>query len=750
MHRFCIKTNQVGKNIFSKHICAIACTILMLVLSGCSVTKFIPENEYLLNKVKIVCEDKSVDVATYQPYIKQRGNTKWFSCLRIPLATYSLAGKDSTKWINRTLKKIGEKPVTQDTTMTAITCRNLRTALQNNGFLDAEVDVDKNIVGKNKINLTYILKPGKTYHIGKIFYDIQDDSIAAKFQRIYPEDRRIKSGDVFNINNLDQERKNITSALTDNGYFHFHKNFISFTADSVKGSNTIDLVLHLAKYKQNNNDNDTLHTCYRINEVRFHNNEGSKLPLRKSTIRENCWITAGKPFSSTDLRRTYNSFGKLQAIRYTNVKFSEVQDSLLDCDIEFLRSKSNSISFQPEGTNTAGDLGAAASLTYENRNLFRGSELFSVKLRGAFEAITGLEGYNNQNYIEYGIESKLTFPSFLCPFLSNDFKRRSSATTEFTVSYNLQNRPEFHRRVFSGGVRYKWYDSTQRHRYKLDVIDLNYIYMPWISATFKSNYLDNTENRNAILKYNYEDLFIMKTGIGMSYTGRSEAFKINIETAGNLLYGITSAAKLKTDDNGNRRVFNIAFAQYAKFDFDYTRAFSLDRNNQLVFHGDLGVAYPYGNSTVLPFEKRYFSGGANSVRGWSVRGLGPGKFRGKNGAIDFINQTGDVKLDLNMEFRTFLFWKFYGAAFIDAGNIWTLRNYDDQPGGQFRFDTFLKQIAVAYGLGIRLNFSYFILRFDMGMKAINPAYESKNEHYAIIHPDFSRDFAFHFAVGLPF
>lgn len=138
------------------------------------------------------------------------------------------------------------------------------------------------------------------------------------------------------------------------------------------------------------------------------------------------------------------------------------------------------------------------------------------------------------------------------------------------------------------------------------------------------------------------------------------------------------------------------------------------------------------------------------MRGWSVRELGPGKFKGKDGRIDFINQTGDMKLDFNLEYRTFLFWKFNGALFVDAGNIWTLRQYDEQPGGQFKLDEFYKQIAVAYGIGLRLNFDYFILRFDMGMKAINPAYESTREHYAIVHPDFSRDLSFHFAVGLPF
>lgn len=718
---------------------------------GCSVTKFIPENEYLLNKVKLESEDKTIKVSEYEPYIKQKGNTKWFSSLRIPLATYSLAGKDSVKWINRTLKHIGEKPMLIDSMLTMSTCKDLRTALQNAGYLNAQVKTKATIAGKKKVDITYILSPDSIFRINNIEYDIKDDTIKAKFNKLYPKGKRLKKGMPFDVNKLDKERKQITSALTENGYFHFHKDFISYTADSIKGKRLVNLTLHIAKYRYPNTNTDTLHTCYKIGNVTFTSNDDNRLHLRKSVLHENTWIEKGKLFNSKDLKRTYNSFGKLQAVRYTNIQFVEKPDSsLLDCNIQISHNKSNSISFQPEGTNTAGDLGAAASLTYENRNLFRGAEVFSIKLRGAFEAITGLEGYQNQNYMEYGIESKLLFPSFVCPFLSNDFKRKSSATSEFSVSYNMQNRPEFHRRVFSGALRYRWNDSTQRHQYKVDVIDLNYVYMPWISSTFKRDYLDNSDNRNVILRYNYEDLFIMKIGFGIAYSHERNAFKLNCETAGNLLNGISHLTKMKMNGDGHYKLFNIAYAQYAKFDFDYTHLIPFDRNNQLALHAALGVAYPYGNSTVLPFEKRYFSGGANSVRGWNVRELGPGKFKGKDGAIDFINQTGDMKLDLNMEFRTFLFWKFYGAAFIDAGNIWTLRKYDEQPGGQFRVDSFYKQIAAAYGLGIRLNFNYFILRFDMGMKAINPAYSNENEHYAIIHPKISRDFSFHFAVGLPF
>jgi outer membrane protein assembly factor BamA len=242
----------------------------------------------------------------------------------------------------------------------------------------------------------------------------------------------------------------------------------------------------------------------------------------------------------------------------------------------------------------------------------------------------------------------------------------------------------------------------------------------------------------------------MRIGFGVSYAIGSHAIRANIETAGNILNLAAQSFDFKKNNDGQYKLFNIAFAQYVKADVDYTKAIRFDENNTLVFHAGLGIAYPYGNSNILPFEKRYFSGGANSVRGWSVRRLGPGKFKGTDGKIDFINQTGDMRLDLNMEYRTKLLWKLGAALFIDAGNIWTLRNYPDQPGGQFRFNDFYKEIAVAYGLGLRLNFDYFILRFDLGMKAINPVYDDEKEHFPIIHPKLSRDAAFHFAVGLPF
>lgn len=733
--------------------------IIASLLLSCSATKFIPEENYLLESVEVKSSEKGFDASALSPYIRQKANSKWFSVFKIPMATYALSGRDSTKWINRTLHRIGEKPVVYDSVQARISVEDLRQAMVNQGYMHASVDLQTRVRGK-KLKAIYTLFPGTPFYIGKMSYNIEDSAIAKVLSNYVDhwdamsgksQSPGLHAGERFNVSRLNDERKRITSILLDSGFYKFHKDYIMFDADTSSYDNQVNLTLHLVKYHANNNSPATNHPRYYIRSVNYHPGDDGRLHLRRPVLEIATSITEKKPFSTSDLQSTYNKFARLQAVRYTNIRFTEVPDTtLLDCDIYVSTQKPSSISFQPEGTNTAGDLGAAVSLTYLNRNLFRGSEQLSLQFRGAFEAITGLEGYRDENYREFSVEAKLNFPHFVSPFLSRAFRKRSNATSELAVAWNLQNRPEFHRRVFSAAWRYRWSDASKHLNYRLDALDLNYVYMPWISEKFKHDYLDSVSNRNAILRYNYEDLFIMKIGFGLTYNNGVDAVRANVETSGNVLSGLSHAIGFNRNGNGQYTLFNIAFAQYAKFDIDYTRLIEFDSHNALALHAGFGIAYPYGNSTVLPFEKRYFSGGANSVRGWGVRQLGPGKFRGTDGRIDFINQTGDMKLDLNMEYRTFLFWKFNGAVFIDAGNIWTLRNYQEQPGGQFMFSEFYKQIAVAYGLGIRLNFDYFILRFDMGMKAVNPAYTSRQEHWAVIHPDLSRDFSFHFAVGMPF
>ena len=752
----CAEMKRSGSYIYKsplllhKALKALPLWCMVALLAACSATKFVPDESYLLEKVELKADTKKFNVASLEPYIRQKANSKWFSVFKIPLGTYALSGRDTTRWINRTLRKIGEEPVVYDTLQAQLSCNDLKLALQNMGYMNGEVDLTTRAKGK-RLTAIYTLHPGTPFFINSVRYDIQDSVIARMLDLDNPDRQELKAGDPFTVTRLEEERKRITRILMDSGYYRFHKDFIQYGADSTAGQNQINLMLHLLPYRPNSGAPETLHPRYSIRNVTFSSNDSAKIHLRPRVLRRSTLIKEGDLFSATQLQRTYANFARMQAVRYTNIRFTEAPDTtLLDCDINISTNKPSSISFQPEGTNTAGDLGAAASVTYENRNLFRGSELLSIQLRAAYEAITGLEGYQNKDYQEYGVETKLTFPRFVAPLLSRSFRRRSIATSELSLNWNLQNRPEFHRRVFSTAWRYHWNEPRHHISYRYDFFDINYVYMPWISSRFKADYLDNVTSRNAILRYNYEDLFILKMGFGMAFNDGENALKVNVESAGNMLHAVSKMFRLPQNADGKYTLVNIAYAQYVKFDVDFTRLFQFDERNSLAFHVGLGVAYPYGNSTILPFEKRYFSGGANSVRGWRVRELGPGTFKGTDGRIDFINQTGDMKLDMNLEYRTFLGWKLHGAVFVDAGNIWTLRNYADQPGGQFRFNSFYRQIALAYGLGLRLNFDYFILRFDLGMKAVNPAYETSREHYPLLYPNFKRDFAFHFAVGLPF
>ena len=728
----------------------------MALLASCAETKYVPEGMYLLNRVTVIGDDSEyadeLNTTQLRNYVRQKGNSRWFSLVKLPLHTYSLSGRDSAKWINRALRSMGEQPVLFDSLQARLSVGDLQQELQNEGFLSAGVELWTKNKGR-KVDAIYVLHPGMPYRLGKVDYEVADTGVQRLLRLDLPENRMLKTGQRFTTQLLDGERKRIAQLLTDQGYFRFHKEFIHFEADSAAGDHRIDLRLVLDPYRTSDAV-ESPHRRYHIGTVRYASGElnDSVIHLRRRVLDESTYIREGQYYSGTSLQNTYNKFGRLGAVRYTNIMFRERPDTtLLDCQILLQNNKPSSLSFQPEGTNTAGDLGAAASLTYQNRNLFRGSENLSIELRGAYEAIRGLEGYRNQDFLEYSLETRLQFPRFIMPFLSSTVRRRINATSEVSLLYDMQNRPEFHRRVLSAAWRYKWQPQTKRSHYQFDLIDLNYVFMPWISETFRLQYLDDVSSRNAILRYNYEDLFITKIGFGYSYNNGSYALKTNVETSGNLLSAGASLLGSDKDDAGQYRLFNIAFAQYVKADIDLTRSIRLDYNNMVVLHMGFGIAYPYGNSTVLPFEKRYFSGGANSVRGWNVRSLGPGKFKGNDGSIDFINQTGDMKLDLNAEYRTHLFWKLGGAVFVDAGNIWTLRSYKEQEGGQFSLKDLPNQMAVSYGVGLRFNFDYFIVRFDLGMKAVNPAYEEEDEeHYPLLHPRFSRDYAFHFAVGLPF
>lgn len=770
-----------------------ALLFVIALLSCCSSGKFLGNGETVLASVKMKSADKSVNAKNYVRYVRQHPNAKWFGLVKVPLGIYCMAGKDTSR--RRVLHKLGQPPVVYDSVMSQNTLATLRNAMVSAGYLRANVGYTARKRG-HKTNVVYELEPGALYSIDKITWSVDNP----RFQKILMEDSAsslLYRGMPCDANVLGNERNRIVRLLQDNGYYNVNRDFVSFTADTSANSRNVALDVKVS-YVNGARDSVKAYSRYHVGRVSFFYNTdedsiaaGSKMQcdtvydqqggvvyvyghrmLRNKTMLRNVYFRSGDMYNHSKVQNTYQKLGGLSLTDFASVKLKEAvvdtlqgsrNEGVLDADI-FLNTRDiNAIGFEVEGTNMAGDLGVAGALSFENRNVFHGAESFDMKLRGAFEALNGLKGYNNkENYIEFSAEANLKMPLLVRP-LSRHRRMSSVLNSEISVMYNTQDRPEFHRRTLTAGIRYSWNSWQNKLQHRLDLLSLNYVFMPWISETFRHDYLENNSSRNSVLRYSYEDLFIMRSAYNlvynskgnrssrlMDYTSNSYRVRFGIETAGNFLYLLSRIFHADKNSDGHYRLFNIAYAQYAKADIDFVKNFVIDERNAVAFHAGLGLALPYGNATIVPYEKRYFAGGANSVRGWSVRELGPGKFKSSDGKIDFINQTGNIKIDVNLEYRTFLFWKIHGAVFADCGNIWTTRSYPDQPGGVFRFNNMLKQLAAAYGIGLRLNLDYFVLRFDGGMKAVNPYYSNSREHFPIVHPKFSRDFTFHFAVGLPF
>ncbi|MBO6029844.1 MAG: hypothetical protein J6Q22_00040, partial [Prevotella sp.] len=349
----------------SRHqIGLLAIAFLLMLFSACSTSRDIPEGEVMLKSVSVVADGKYRDINTSQlkTYVRQKSNSRWFSIAKIPLGIYQLAGDDSTRWINRTLHSIGEAPVLFDTILARRSCEELQLALRNLGYLDAQVELFTS-TNRKKLDAFYVLHPGSHYFIRNLEYDIQDSVIA----RLLKNDKRgLHEGMVFNVNALNEERSRLTSFLQNNGYYRFHKEFINFLADSIQDSHQVDLTLQLRPYRTSD-IKDTLHTQYTVRRISYASGDpqDSVIHLRDRVLRENTMLTEGQPYSAEGLQNTYNHFGRLGAVKYTNINFQTTPDSaMIDMDVQVQTNKPSTLSFQPEGTNTAGDLGAAASLTY--------------------------------------------------------------------------------------------------------------------------------------------------------------------------------------------------------------------------------------------------------------------------------------------------------------------------------------------------------------------------------------------------
>ena len=762
----------------------------VMLLTACSTTKHVPEGKYLLDDVKINITDKDKDTplksAEMMNYLRQIHNHKVLGGLRLQLAFYNLSGKDSTNWFNKWVRRVGSAPVIYDPSLTDASVKQLSTALANKGYMNSTVTVDTlGNIDKKRMKVTYNVTFGQPHYVSSISYNIPNDTLR---ELILADSAQflVKQNSVFDRNLLDEERQGISERLRSKGYFAFNKEYITFTADTAAGEKNVNLTMNLMRpYLSESMPYYTSHRPFYVRNVTFvtsynpatmHNSTdfdekdlvwhndyrifyGDDRYLRASVLEESCFITPGKQYNSKDVDRTYEAFGRLGIVKFVSIELvpvGEIDGKIwLDAYVLLSRTKPQTASVSLEGTNSEGDFGFGVGLGYQHRNVFKGSEILNAKFKASYESLSGdLSGFINDNYSEYQAELGIRYPKFKAPFLKRSFKQKILAQTEFALNFNYQERPEYTRVIAGAGWRYLWSERTNKTRHTFNLMDLNYVNLP----KSKSSFIENISN--PLLRYSYEDHLIMRMGYSYYHSNKKEAnmmrklyqpdvytIRVATETAGNLLYGISNLIGQDKED-GTYKVVGINYSQYFKVDADYSFTHSFNPKSSLAFHVGVGAAMPYGNSKVLPFEKRFYAGGANSVRGWGVRTLGPGSYFATNSVNSFIYQCGDIRLDLNLEYRAKLFWVLELGAFIDAGNIWTIREYEDQPGGVFKFNKFYEQIALSYGLGIRMDFTYFLLRLDVGMKAHNPA--SGQERWPLLHPDWGRDSAFHFSVGYPF
>ncbi|MDR1437403.1 MAG: BamA/TamA family outer membrane protein [Candidatus Symbiothrix sp.] len=765
------------------HPCTLHLAVLLLLLASCSTTKNIPEGRYLLEKVNLEVKDKGVDKSVLFPYIQQKPNTSAWS-----VKMYNLVKNDSG-FIKKFIRKMGEAPVIFNDYSVNLTVNELTMELRNRGYLNARVTAQTDTANK-KASVTYTVLNREPYRIRNYTNDIPSRLFARRDSSRTDENRfanlirrnirernspgrsLIKEDAVFDMNLLERERKRINTLLRNQGYYTTSEDNLHFLADTTLQSGRVDLNLILLDtasvipytiqrvnvysgydplYKEDYLIRDSLeykdiHIYY--DHLHF---------LRPSVISEKILVRPGSLFRERNNTSTLSLLRAQDCVSQVSLQYAPgnyPDSTLLDCNIYLTPGNIHSLQTGLEGTYKAGDMGVALNVNYGHLNIFNGSEIFNINSRFAYELIAGKPDGNAlvHNYYEWSIRPSLTFPEIHLPFIGSYMKKRFNLQTQYSLGYNIQRRPEYIRNFFNFNWKFRWAGQTQLITHTLSILDVNYVFMPRQSEDFE-NYL---EKMDPLTQYSYSDVFTAGMNYGLVYTNapRGSArrhlytLRLNVETSGNTLAGLAKMMHVRKSEYGRYNIFGNPFAQYVRVDADLAHTFRLNPENSLAFHAGIGYARPYGNSAILPFEKRYYAGGPNHVRGWSTRYLGPGSYN-EGLAGDPTTHVGDINLIVSAEYRFKLMSWLEPAFFVDCGNIWTVDNYADQPDGVFHWNKFYRELAVGSGLGLRFDLSFLILRIDAGTKIFDPARKEGNRR-VLFKEKFFKNSAVYVAIGYPF
>ncbi len=767
--------------------------IIILIASGCNPTKYVAAGDYLLKRNELVIEagaqplPETVSRSVIRPYIRQQPNKRIFG-LRFHLGLYNLSNIHKEKWPHNWLRRIGEEPVIFDGLAAERSAGQIQSYLWSKGFFNAGVSDSVTYDGREAV-VQYEVRPGKPYRIADVKYEIRD-SVLQPLVMLDSVNRTFGRGMIYDVELLQKERQRLERFIRNIGFYTFTAENISFRVDSSLMSHQVIIYYVVTPEETIDRQGRRVtrnHRMYRIREtylfpdydpkaaltdasgwlsthdttyyngIHFVSGPG-RLIVKPEVLAQSVYSTPGSLYSVTNAERTQQHLSDLRNHRLVNVSFTDVaavtgerrDEGTLDCIIQLTPMQKQSFTVELEGTNTGGNLGGALNFIYQNKSLLRGAELFSMKLKGAYETLTeDVSGFKNTQ--QYGIEASLRIPKFMIPFPAKEsFVKNKDPRTVLQAGYNYQKLPVFARSVANISIGYSW-SGNRYTRFNMSPLSFNLVRLHYITPEYQAMidtmpYFANSLRDVRIVGGRYDFVF------NNQMIQKSKDFwnvRLGFHVAGNLLNGIYHAASAGVAPDGSYHLFRQPFAQYVKAEVDAAYNYRISEASSVAYRFFAGVGWPYGNSVVMPFEEQYFGGGANDIRAWMVRTLGPGSYRLPKST--FINQTADMKLEANVEYRFKLFWILEGATFIDAGNIWTVREDSDRPGSRFRFGSFLDDIAVGTGFGLRFDFKFVLLRADFGLKLRDPQQTDGSKWIpASRNFDRKRDVTMVIGIGYPF
>ena len=765
---------------------------MLFVFASCNPAKNLKEGQYFFTGYQIKVDNKSIDKEALQTYIRQKPNRKFFFLFRLQLGFYRLGGNRDSSW----LKKIGEPPVILDTGLVHRSTNQLRFYMERKGYFNSTVK-DTIIYKKKKARVIYSIKSGTPYTIRKVEFASADTSV---YSRLMEEQKKslIKPGMIYDEDVLDKERERFTDVMKSQGFYFFTKQYISYSADSAFQSYEMDLKMNVSALREDTNATGRVesHHQYHFNKIYIRtdydpksiepppydtviyknyyfliNKNHAEQRYRKDVLLRAIFISHGDLFNINEVKYTYSRLTDLGVFRFVNIRFDEVprdeaqSEYLLDVNILLTPLSNQDFTIETEGTHNSGNLGVAGQLVYRNKNSFKGAELFELKLKGGVEAQRTFSAEKNRtlflfNTYEIGPEASLNLKKllFIHP-LFRDASRKWNPQTRISLAANYQQRPDYNRSI--GNMNFSWkIKTTFPHQFSFDLFDISFVRVQLSSSFVDKLNLINDKG----LFYSYSDHLITSGKLNWIYNSQGQSLSKNynfvqayFEASGLILSAIPSSAPFMSnrDSSEIRKAFGLNYSQYFKVEADYRHYQNFASNNILALRADIGVGMPQKNSIALPFEKSFYGGGSNSLRGWRFRSLGPGSYVNTFG----IEQTGDIKTELNGEIRspfarTFGGVALEGAFFVDAGNIWLWNEDNERVGGEWSgVSKALSEFAIGTGLGLRLNFTYFIFRVDAGIKLRDPAL-SESERWVYFRSDpqrfAARDITYNFGIGYPF